>query len=77
MPYGCAGVHGVDLDQMREAADQHFADDVETAAESDKKAVLVVGDAIAECNLDGTAARSHDQIDVGDFVTVTDQRFTY
>src|SRR5262245_11343906 len=38
------------------------------------EAVLVVGQRIAERRLDGAAARTEKQIDMGDFVAVTDKR---
>ena len=55
--------HGIGL------SEQVGGDDGEQRGE----AVLVVDESVAECGLGSTAARPHDQVDMGHFIAVTDQ----
>jgi len=41
------------------------------------EAVLVVRQSVGECRFDRASTRAHDEVDVGHFVTLTDERFTH
>src|SRR6476646_4776735 len=41
------------------------------------EAVLVIGQSIAKSGLHGAAARTDEQVDMSNFIAVTDERFTY